>query len=206
MHFEVLLPAFVMGCVLARPAGADPHSNDAIEGAEQGPEQTSDQYASFAISSCFMVLVGLSMPPIFGTSAANIPRTLQYAGVAPDVLVARDAFPGWGMIALHVLAITFVSNIGKMFPLFCYRREAVWRERLALSIGMFPRGEVGAGVLVVSLSYGLGGPVLTVAVLSLALNLLCTGLFIVVVKKLIMPVQSGNPYAADAYDRITGLK
>jgi hypothetical protein len=37
----------------------------------------------------------------------------------------------------------------------------------------------------VSLSYGLGGTALTVAVLSLALNLLLTGVFIAAVKKLI---------------------
>jgi hypothetical protein len=55
---------------------------------------------------------------------------------------------------------------------------------LALAIGMWPRGEVGAGVLVISLSYGIGGPIVTVAMLSLALNLLLTGFFILVVKKL----------------------
>ena len=49
---------------------------------------------------------------------------------------------------MHVLALTVLSNLGKMFPAFCYRREAHWRERLALAIGMWPRGEVGAGVLV----------------------------------------------------------
>jgi hypothetical protein len=50
---------------------------------------------------------------------------------------------------------------------------------------LFPRGEVGAGVLVVSLSYGIGGSAMTIALLSLALNLLLTGVFIVGVKKLI---------------------
>jgi hypothetical protein len=50
---------------------------------------------------------------------------------------------------------------------------------------MFPRGEVGAGVLVVSLSYGIAGPTLLVAVLSLTLNLLLTGVFILIVRKLI---------------------
>jgi amino acid permease len=50
--------------------------------------------------------------------------------------------------------------------------------------GMWPRDEVGAGVLVISLSYGIGGPIVTVAMLSLALNLLLTGFFILVVKKL----------------------
>ena len=56
------------------------------------------------------------------------------------------------MIAVHVLAITVLSNLGKVFPAFCYRREASFRERLAVAICMFPRGEVGAGVLAVSLS------------------------------------------------------
>jgi len=95
---------------------------------------------------------------------------------------------GWGVMAFHVLIITVLSNIGKMFPAFCYRREANWRHRLAVAIGMWPRGEVGAGVLVLSLSYGIGGPIVTVATLSLALNLALTGLFILIVNKLIKDV------------------
>jgi Kef-type K+ transport system membrane component KefB len=167
IHLEVLLPAFVLGCILARPKGADPHSDDAREGVEEGPEDPKEQRVSTIVSACFMVLVGLSMAPI------------RAAG--------DDHFPGWGIIAAHVAAITVLSNLGKMFPTLCYRREASLRERIALSIGMFPRGEVGAGVLVIALSYGLGGPMLTVAVLSLALNLLLTGVFIVAVKGLIAP-------------------
>jgi len=76
-----------------------------------------------------------------------------------------------------------------MYPACCDRKEAHRLERLALAIGMWPRGEVGAGILVVSLSYGIGGPVLTVAILSLALNLLLTGVFIVIVKRLLARVQ-----------------
>lgn len=187
IHLEVLLPAFVLGCMLARPAGHDPHVDDAREGHEEGPEDPVEQRVATIVSACFMVLVGLSMPPIQAdpSKVASVQSTLTWPGVAPEILEAKKAFPGWGMIALHVLIITVISNLGKMFPSFCYRREATFRERLALSIGMFPRGEVGAGVLVISLSYGLAGPSLTVAVLSLALNLLCTGLFIVAVKKLI---------------------
>lgn len=71
-----------------------------------------------------------------------------------------------------------VAATAAMFPwLFC---AGYFMKRL-----MFPRGEVGAGVLVVSMGYGLGGIALTVAVLSLALNLLLTGVFIIAVKKLI---------------------
>jgi Kef-type K+ transport system membrane component KefB len=84
-----------------------------------------------------------------------------------------------------VVLITLVANLGKMLPVLCYRREAGWRERLAVAVSMFPRGEVGAGVLVVSLSYGIAGPIVTVAVLSLALNLLLTSAFIVLVQRLI---------------------
>jgi hypothetical protein len=47
---------------------------------------------------------------------------------------------------------------------------------------MWPRGEVGAGVLIVSLGYGLGGPMILAAMLSLALNLILTGVFILSVK------------------------
>jgi Kef-type K+ transport system membrane component KefB len=212
IHLEVLLPAFVLGSMLARPAGADPHANDALEGTAHGPVAANEQRVSTIVSVCFMVLVGLSMPPIGGTAEplqANVPtevaptvageqpteapvtaapakkKALSYEGVPTEVMAEKDRFPGWGVIAGHVLMITFLSNLGKMFPVFCYRREATIRERLAVSVAMFPRGEVGAGVLVVSLSYGLGGPALTVAVLSLALNLVCTGIFIIIVKKLL---------------------
>jgi hypothetical protein len=54
---------------------------------------------------------------------------------------------------------------------------------------MWPRGEVGAGILVLSISYGLGGPVITVAMISLALNLVLTGVFILIVKKLLRTSQ-----------------
>jgi Kef-type K+ transport system membrane component KefB len=110
-----------------------------------------------------MVLVGLSMPLLSGLVESS----------------------GWGKILMHMLVITVLANLGKLFPLFCYRREASLRERLALCIGMWPRGEVGAGVLILALGYGIAGPSVAVATLSLALNLVATGLFIAAVKKLL---------------------
>lgn len=163
IHLEVLLPAFVLGCMIARPAGHDPHVDDMREGHQEGPEESNEQQVARIVAGCFMVLVGLSMPQI-----------------------PYHSF-NWLLISLHVFLVTILSNLGKMFPFFCYRKEATIRERLALSIAMFARGEVGAGkwVLVVSMGYGLGETALTVAILSLALNLLLTGVFIVAVKKLI---------------------
>lgn len=48
-----------------------------------------------------------------------------------------------------------------------------------------PRGEVGAGIILLSLSYGIGGPVVAVAVLSLALNLVLTPVFVAAVNHLV---------------------
>lgn len=163
IHLEVLLPAFVLGCMVSN------HPDE---------EDRGELRVAAVVTSAFMLLVGLSMPPLSGAAAGPAePGELL-------TLVGGD-WPGWGVIAAHVLAVTLLSNLGKMSSLLCYRREASWRERLAVSIGMWPRGEVGAGVLVVSLSYGLGGPVVTVAMLSLALNLVCTGFFIAVVKAIV---------------------
>jgi len=165
IHLEVLLPAFVLGCMLARPAGSDPHVDDAREGHQEGPESAVEQRVATIVSGLFMVLVGLSMPRIAGADAAS-------------------AIP-WGTLAWHTVALTILANLGKMLPLFCYRPEAGWRERLGLCIGMWPRGEVGAGVLVVSLAYGIAPPIVAAAALSLALNLVLTGFFIAAVKALV---------------------
>lgn len=130
VHIEVLLPAFVLGCMLARPEGVDPHADDAREGHQEGPASANEQRMAFLVSAFFMVLVGLSMPLLSGLVESS----------------------GWGTILVHVLLITVLANLGKMIPLLCYRREASLRERLALCIGMWPRGEVGAGVLILSLA------------------------------------------------------
>jgi len=234
IHLEVLLPAFVLGCMLARPAGSDPHADDPREGHQEGPESRTEQKVSTVVAACFMVLVGLSMPPILGspssandaavpmvdsggqaspepgagdspadvtgTAAADRTRVqepyLKFEGTDPSLLAEKNAFPGWGVLLMHVAIVTVLSNLGKMFPAFCYRREAGWRERLAVAVSMWPRGEVGAGVLVISLSYGISGPTVPIAAMCLALNLLCTGLFILVVKQLISSSRPKNEVGA----------
>lgn len=178
IHIEVLLPAFVLGCVMRHPegSGADIHDgHDADPGAAR---------AGTWISGAFMVLVGLSMPAIAETMPSGGPEGLGET-VTEGALMAVAPLMDWGAIALHVLVVTLLANLGKMFPAFCYRREATWQERLAVAVGMWPRGEVGAGVLVISLSYGIGGPVVVIAMLSLALNLILTGVFIWWVKRLL---------------------
>ncbi len=166
IHIEVLLPAFILGCVLVdNPA----RHHDARE----------HRFADI-VSGVFIFLVGLGMPLIGAGADPSAPEGLALGAVS----AAQPAMTA-GQIALHVAAVTLLSNLGKMFPVLCYRDEAGWRERLALSVAMWPRGEVGAGILVLSLGYGLGGPMITVAVLSLAVNLLLTGVFILIVRRLV---------------------
>jgi len=212
IHIEVLLPAFVLGC-LARPLRKSGSGAESLEDVEKALHETlerpGEKRASTVISAAFMILVGMSMPAILGGAdlehpapskasmyaaapAAAVDDPTLHGGKEADgyeaTVTGSQPSMGWGMIALHVFLLTLLSNLGKMFPAFCYRKEAHWRHRLAVAVGMWPRGEVGAGVLVLSLSYGIGGPIVTVAMLSLALNLSLTGLFILWVRRLIAGV------------------
>lgn len=165
VHIEVLLPAFLLGCVLRSTA---PCEEVSVPG-EDLPGMGAEERAGLVVSCLFMLLVGLSMPSAFGPGS-----TIQFEMSAAEIV-------------FHVLTLTVLLNLGKMFAAFCYRKEATLRERLAVSVSLFPRGEVGAGVLAVSLSYGITGPFVAIGFLSLALNLILTGGFIVIVKRLLEP-------------------
>ena len=49
---------------------------------------------------------------------------------------------------------------------------------------MFTRGEVGACIIFVSLGYGLGGPLLAISLLTILSNLILTGGFVIIVRRL----------------------
>lgn len=160
IHIEVLLPAFVLGMVM-KP---------------QHIESKTEEKVSTAISYFFMFLVGVSMPQFIGLDMNSQPAN-------PDSVTASLPMMSWGMIAVHVVVVSLLSNIGKLMPLAFYR-DRKFSERLALSIGMFTRGEVGAGVIFIAISYNLGGPLLLISVLTIVLNLILTGGFVMLVKKL----------------------
>ena len=121
--------------------------------------------------------------PHAGTEMTAREGGSEHPARVAGITAAQPALP-WRSILLHVAVITVLSIVGKAVPALCYRKEAHWRHRLALAVGMLPRGAVGAGVLVLSLSYGVGGPVVTIAILVLALNLALTGAFIAAMKRL----------------------
>ena len=157
VHIEVLLPAFVFGMVMK-------HTH--------GPSKEDDRAATF-ISLFFMLLVGMSMPLIH----------LEETPVQSNSIIASLPMLSWGSIALHVVIVSLLSNIGKLTPMLFYRDRS-FKERLALSVGMFTRGEVGAGVIFIALGYHIGGPILLISVLTLVFNLILTGGFVLIVKRL----------------------
>ncbi len=169
IHIEVLLPAFVLGMVMKTR-----HNTSAA-----------DEKASTIISYLFMFLVGLSAPLFVG---------VDFSATAGDCLIGQVGQMSWGEIAMHVLIVTAISNIGKMVPMFFYRDRKL-TERLALSIGMFTRGEVGAGIIFVSLGYGLGGPLLAISLLTILSNLILTGGFVIIVKRLALKNESAEQLA-----------
>ena len=160
IHIEVLLPAFVLGMVMKHKEHDTP----------------AERKVSTGISFLFMFLVGMSMPRFLGVDFAE-------ASLGQHSVTGSQEMMSWGMIMLHVLIVSLLSNIGKLFPVFFYK-DRKFSERLALSIGMFTRGEVGAGVIFIALGYSLGGPALIMSVLTIVLNLILTGIFVLWVKKL----------------------
>ena len=159
IHIEVLLPAFIFGMVI---------KNRHVGGRRE-------ERIATIVSLVFMLLVGMSMPLI--DMSGSIPE-----GDNNSIIATIPMMSGWE-IALHVLVVTIFSNIGKLAPM-CFYRDRSLTERFALSVGMFTRGEVGAGVIFIALGYNIGGPVLLISVLALVLNLMLTIGFVYVVKKL----------------------
>ena len=160
IHIEVLLPAFVLGMVMKHESS---HS-------------ATEEKVSTGISFLFMFLVGMAMPHFIGVNFAEAHEgTLSITGEQPMM--------PWPVIIYHVVIVSILSNIGKLCPVFFYRDRKI-SERLALSIGMFTRGEVGAGVIFIALGYNLGGPALVISVLTIVLNLVLTGIFVMWVKNL----------------------
>jgi hypothetical protein len=157
VHIEVLLPAFVLGMVMKHGHGSS----------------KADDRAATVISLLFMLLVGMSMPLIH----------MEEAPQQSNSVIASLPMLSWGNIALHVVMVSLLSNIGKLTPMLFYRDRSL-KERLALSVGMFTRGEVGAGVIFIALGYHIGGPILLISVLTLVLNLILTGGFVLIVKRL----------------------
>ena len=160
IHIEVLLPAFMVGMIMKHKEIDTPVEHKVATG----------------ISFLFMFLVGMSMPHFIGVDFAET-QAGEYS-----VTGSQEMMP-WGVIIFHVLIVSLLSNIGKLFPVFFYR-DRKFSERFALSIGMFTRGEVGAGVIFIALGYNLGGPALLISVLTIVLNLILTGIFVLWVKKL----------------------
>lgn len=168
IHIEILLPAFVLGMVVKTV-----HQHSPLEA----------KISTF-ISFLFMFLVGMSMPCFVGPAGS-----LFTAGFEGDSsLLGSQPMMPWPTLIMHVIIVSLLSNVGKLVPVFFYK-ERLLEERLALSVAMFTRGEVGAGIIFIAVSYNIGGPALIISVLTLAFNLILTGGFVIWVKQLALQAQ-----------------
>jgi Kef-type K+ transport system membrane component KefB len=183
LHLEVLLPAFALGCLIKSD---HLHGSEEYDPYARGPEPYNREWEDLLdrfIKGAFMLLAGMALPPVqFGMMSL-------------------------GGVLFYVLLLTLLMNVGKCVPLANYRDEAGVKERAALSLGMFPRGEVGIGVLLVSLEIfhqtgSLDVPgireSISLAGLSLALNLCLTGLFILMVVRLLNSADAAKALVAHA--------
>lgn len=171
---EVILPAFILGTVATTKNGREEVLTIL--------ERKEEKWVSNSIAILFIALVGASMPAIGHIAQENGEVSFIHQGwlnyKIGSVTVSR--------IMIDVLCITLLSNIGKMSPIFFYRKEAKLWQRVALAFGMCPRGEVGAGILLISLSLveHLDSALIIVATFSLAFNFLLTPPIIFFVFKL----------------------
>lgn len=153
LEVEVLLPSFILGLVLHNP-----HLDKKRSVHHQIPSPEIEETGSISADSLmklfFMFLVGLLLPQI-----------------------AINSYTFKGLL-LHVICVTLLMNMGKLAPAFFYKKEASFRERMAVAVGMMPRGEMGAGILTIALGHGINNLMAQVAALSLAVNLFLTGFFI----------------------------
>jgi len=205
VHLEVLMPAFVIGCITRNPhlENGDPHLNEdpevprsltsfeknraqlanaspgalALRRHDEGgdrpykpvsresvrvlqeveEEWNAEETANTVISACFMVLVGLSMPQLFGgdncDSGGGHRRRMMGGGLASGVArkimgdegnILVETLPTntegtrylgdgveegeehlqVGALAFHVVCVSLLMVIGKLFPICCYREEA----------------------------------------------------------------------------------
>lgn len=95
IHVEVLLPAFVLGMVMKHKEHDTPM----------------EQKVSTGISFFFMFLVGMSMPRFLGIDFTE-------AASAGYSVTGSQEMMSWGMILFHVVIVSLLSNIGKLFPVF----------------------------------------------------------------------------------------
>lgn len=164
LEIAPLLPAFIFGCLLYNPhskQGKYLHEHAYIE-----PQGKVWILFDRVIKILFMLFVGLVLPRVHFSE-------LSLNGLMRDVLV-----------------IAILSNIGKCVLIFFYKKESHLRQRIAVCLGMFIRGEMAAGVFALSVQHGISDYITTVVVLSLILNLLLTSLLITCAVKLIQPLRT----------------
>ena len=96
-----------------------------------------DEKITGMISYLFMFLVGLSTPQFIGIDHGH--RITEAVGI-----IAAQPMPSWEVLIVHVIVVTLLSNLGKMFPLFFYRD---WKRDSPFLSVCSPGGKLGPELL-----------------------------------------------------------
>ena len=121
IHIEVLLPAFVLGMIMKHKEHDTPVERSVATG----------------ISFLFMFLVGMSMPHFIGVNFVETHAGTHSVTGSQEMMSGNDSIPCRDCF--------FTVKSRKTLSDVLYRDRKL-SERLALSIGMFTRGEVGGGL------------------------------------------------------------
>merc|ERR1712206_35423 len=167
----VLIPSFTLGCITYDPKmeTSQSYKHIEIELTEEFIERQEyiDSHAPCMetfMGCAFMFFVGLSMPSL---TALN--------GLTTSAVI------------VHVGALNILMLLGKMVIYFFYSNETNKTMRLALSLAMCPRGEIGASVIIITiqtLSGKINPAYLGIVVWTVIMNLVLSCGLIVYVKKL----------------------
>jgi hypothetical protein len=87
---EVLLLAFVLGCLLARSPTPRPGTSDANNKLKQQSYASQEERVSTIVCTCFMALAGLSMPLFVGLSRGGAQQVAAFSTPPSVSIVMTD--------------------------------------------------------------------------------------------------------------------
>eukprot|EP01062_Namystynia_karyoxenos_P029921 TRINITY_DN22403_c0_g1_i1.p1 TRINITY_DN22403_c0_g1~~TRINITY_DN22403_c0_g1_i1.p1 ORF type:complete len:911 (+),score=112.48 TRINITY_DN22403_c0_g1_i1:67-2799(+) len=171
-----------------------------VPGTEEMVDEEELERVTAWVSAAFMVLVGLMVPPVWvpneddgvvplnGSDAGSFNSEAE-SGSGPEEILMSTEETVW-----HVFCVTLLMFVGKFFVICCYTKDTNLWGRLALALSLCPRGELAAGLILISIEhrgdYGIPKSVVTVTILALIVNMMLTGPMVALIRRLVLYVMA----------------
>lgn len=154
IEIDILLPSFALGMLLVNPHQFDPHLRYRHEHAYFEPQQKLYRGMHLSLKLIFMFSIGLLVPLI---------NLSQYSLLT---------------LLLDSLMLSLILIMGKAIPVLCLFSELSLKERLALVMGLSPRGEIGVYIIAALAGTSMGEYGIHLAGLTFVINLSLSALFV----------------------------